>query len=122
MNKLIQKQLDRLRVAKIDFYDELKHVFTFKRHMSKDFKVDNVYVIKLSNQLMNPQNNEVLMSNWNSGSHPTHNYIKAQVNKKVGNMIYVCGAYYDINTKSITNRFWNGWLPDEQLEIIEEVK
>ena len=122
MNKLIQKQLEKLRIAKIDSYDELKHTYTFKKHKGKDFKIDSVYIIKLSNTLMNPKNNEVLISNWNKGNHPTHQYIKVQVNKKLGNMIFVCGAYYDIDTKNVINEYWNGWLPDEQLEVIEEVK
>ena len=122
MNRLIQKQLERLRVAKVDSFDELKNTFTFKRHSEREFKLNNVYIIKLSNQLINPQNNELLMSNWNSGKHPTHNYIKMQVQKKLGNMIFVCGAYYDIHTQDVMSEYWNGWLPEEQLEIIEEVK
>ena len=60
----IQKQLEKLRIAKIDSYDELKHTYTFKKHKGKDFKIDNVYVIKLSSALMNPKNNEILISNW----------------------------------------------------------
>ena len=111
-----------MKIAKIDSYDELKHTYVFKKHKAKDFKVDCVYVIKLSASLMNPKNNEILISNWNKGNHPKYNYIKAQVTKKLGNMIFVCGAYYDINNKDVINEYWNGWLPDEQLEVIEEVK
>ena len=122
MNRLIRKQLDKLRVAKIDSYDELKHIYTFKKHKAKEFKIDSVYVLRLSNSLMIPKNNEILISNWNKGNHPLHQYMKVQVDKKLGNMLFVCGAYYDINTKNVLNEYWSGWLPDEELEIIEEVK
>ena len=89
MNKLIQKQIDKLTVAKVSSYDEVKHTFLFKKHIAKNFEVDGVYILKLSNSLMIPQNNEVLISNWNKGKHPLHQYMKVQVNKKLGNMIFV---------------------------------
>ena len=122
MNKLIQKQLEKLRVAKIDSYDDLKHTYTFKQHKEKEFKIGSVYIVKLSNSLMIPKNNEILISNWNKGNHPLHQYLKVQVDNKLGSMLFMCGAYYDIDTKSIMNEYWNGWLPEDELEIIEEAK
>lgn len=121
MNKLIKKQLDRLKVAKVDSYDESTLTYVFKKHVSKIFKINSVYILKLNELLLNPNNNDILISNWNNGNYPKHKYLKAQVTKKVGNMLFLCGVYCDENKNNI-NEFWNGWLPDEQLDILEEVK
>lgn len=121
MSKIIQQQLKKLTVAKIDSYDALKHTYLFKQHQSMIFKVDACYILKLDDLLLNATSNELLVSNWNNGNYPKHKYMRAQVTKKVGNMLYLCGVYCDENKNNL-NEFWNGWLPDEQLEIVEEVK
>ena len=122
MNKQIEKQLNKLRVAKIDSYDELKHTYVFKKHMAKIFNLEHVYLLKLDKSLLSANGDEILVNNWNKGNYPKYSCLKAQVTKKMGDKIFVCGVYYDETTKQSINEFFNGWLPDEKLEIIEEVK
>lgn len=121
MNKILKQQLDKLKVAKVDSYNELTHTYVFKKHESATFKLDSVYLLRLDDKLLNPKYNDVLISNWNNGKYPTHTILKAQVSKKLGNMLFLCGVYCNEDKEPI-NEFWNGWLPDDQLKIIEEVK
>lgn len=122
MNKLIKKQLEKLKVAKIDSYDEVKHTYVFKKHVAKIFNVNSVYIIRLDKSLLSATGDEILVSNWNQGHYPKYPCMKVQVNKKMGSMLFVCGVYYDEVLKKDMNEYYNGWLPDEKLEIIQEVK
>ena len=122
MNRIIKQQLSKLKVAKVDSYDELKHTFVFKKHVAKIFKLDAVYIIRLDRSLLNAYGDEILVNNWNQGKFPKYACMRVQVTKKMGDKIFVCGVYYDDVMKKDMNEYYNGWLPDEKLEIIEEVK
>ena len=122
MNKIIAQQLKKLGVAKMDSYDELKHTYLFKKHVAKIFKLNSFYIVRLDKSLTSATGDEILVNNWNKGNYPKHSCMKVQINKKMGNMLFVCGVYYDDFSKKDMNEYFNGWLPDEKLEIIEEVK
>lgn len=122
MNRIIKNQLSKLRVAKIDSQDELKHTIIFKRHVAKVFNLDACYIIRLDRTLLSANGDEILVTNWNKGNYPKHPCMRVQVTKKMGDKIFVCGVYYDEVSKTNMNEYFNGWLPDEKLEIIEEVK
>ena len=91
-------------------------------HRGNIFQVNSVYELKLNKVLLNKETSEMLIANWNGGNFPKHQYIKAQVINKLANMIFVCGVYLDDDKKEPINEFFNGWLPDDQVEIMKEVK
>jgi len=122
INKLILKQLEQVHEAEVGEYDSLHHTFHIKKHVEKTFEYNILYIVKLDKHLLNATDNELLVSNWNGGKYPLHEYLKFAVSKKVGKMIYVYGVYYDIINKCDMKEDFEGWLPSEQLEIIEETR
>ena len=120
INKLILNQLEQVKEADIGEYDSLHHTFHIKKHVEKSFEYNTLYLVKLDKHLLNATDNDLLVSNWNNGKYPLHEYLKIAVSKKVGKMIYVYGVYHDIDSKCDTGEDFEGWLPTEQLEIIEE--
>lgn len=122
INKLILKQLDKVEVAKVEEYDELHHTFHIKKHQEQTFEQGKYYIIKLDKHLLNATDNSLLVSNWNNGKFPTYEYVKCVVTKQVAKMIYVYGMYYNIESKQPIDEEWIGWLPIDQVEILEEVK
>ena len=119
INKLITKQLEGLKVAQIDEYDELHHTFHIKKYEEFKFEKGKCYVLKLDEHLLNATDNVLLVSNWNNGAFPTQQYLKCVVTKQVGKMIYVYGMYYNIESKQQLEEEWVGWLPIEQVKVLE---
>ena len=121
VNKLILKQLEDVHVAKIGEYDELHHTFHIKKFQEQVFEQNKLYVLKLHKSLLNSTDNALLVSNWNNGAYPKHEYVKCVVTKKIAKMIYVYGVYYDNEQQLDLEEEWIGWLPTEQIEVIKEI-
>ena len=122
INKLILQQLDKLQEAKVEEYDNLHHTFHIKQIGKPVFQYNIMYLVKLDSHLLNATDNDVLVSNWNKGKYPTHQYLKFAVSKKLANMLYVYGYYYDKDNECDMAEDFEGWLPAEQIEIIKEIK
>lgn len=118
INKLILKQLEKVESAKVGEYDVIHHTFHIKKHQELKFEQGTYYVLKLDKHLLNANGNSLLISNWNNGKFPTHEYIKCVVTKQVAKMIYVYGLYYNIESKQSFDEEWIGWLPIEQIEVV----
>lgn len=121
INKIIEQQLQKLKVATIKSYDDLKHTYVFGKHEANKFKVGNCYLLRLDTKLLTPYNNDILCSNWNGGRYPMHKFVKVQVTKIVGKMLYTSGVYCDDFTREPIGEFWTGWLPDDQVEVLEVI-
>lgn len=119
VNKLILKQLEKVETAKVSEYDELHHTFHITKYEEKKFEQNLFYIIKLDKNLLNGNDNSLLVSNWNNGKYPTQEYLKVAITKQVANMIYVYGMYYNIESKQQLDEEWVGWLPIDQIEIVE---
>ncbi len=119
INKLIQKELEKVKIAKIGPYDQFKHSFHIEKFKEKTFELNHEYLIKLDNSLLNATSNDLLVNNWNNGKYPLFPYMKAVPVKKIGKMLYFYGVYYNIDTKQETQEEWVGWLPIENIEQIE---
>ena len=122
INKLILKQLEEVQEAEIGEYDKIHHTFHIKKHKDKTFEYNIMYLVKLDKHLLNAKDNDILVSNWNNGKYPTHEYLRFAVSKKVAKMLYVYGFYYDIENDCDMAEVFEGWLPQEQLQIIKETK
>ena len=121
VNKLILKQLEQVKNAKVEAYDPIKHSYLIKKHQEIVFDVNHVYIVELNDSLVHPSQDDLLVSNWNNGTHPVQKYMKLEVTKKLAKMIYVYGVYYNIETNVESSDEWDGWLPQESLVIIKEV-
>lgn len=122
INKLILKQLEQVQEADVGEYDKLHHTFHIKKKKEQIFEYNTMYLVKLDKHLLNATDNDILVSNWNNGNYPKHEYLKFAISKKVAKMLYVYGYYYDIENECDMAEDFEGWLPQEQLQVIKEMK
>lgn len=122
LDKIIKQQLDSLEVAKVSAYNEANHRYLFKR-IGSSTEVGKTYIIQLDKNLTIKELSNMLANNWNHGLVPTHTLMKVEVKDKMGTMYLVHGDYLNEDYSLVGGcGFWEGWLPIEQIGILEEVK
>lgn len=120
MNYRFKRELDKVKCVALTYDDNTTHLFIPKINSIK-LEVDNCYLIKLSENVVNPPSNSTLASNWNNGSVPKHYYYKVDISKIMGTMIKINGVAFDnVNQKDI-NELWCGWIPKNEIEIIKKL-
>lgn len=121
LDKIIKQQLDSLELAKVSAYNEEKHRYLFKR-IGSSIEIGKKYIIQLDKNLTSKEVSNLLANNWNHGLVPTHTLMKVEVLDKMGTMYLVHGDYLN-EDKSLVGgvAFWEGWLPMEQIGVLEEV-
>ena len=115
MNKLIEEQLKKVKVASLDDYDAHTHTYHIKKYVAKETLIGHCYSIAIDESLLRQDSNEILRLNWNKGTVPTGKKMNVEIEKKMGHMVYVSGVSAD------TNKMWEGWLPDNQFTILEDI-
>ena len=121
MNKVIEKQLEKLQLAKHGGYDETKHQFIFKKIAGVKLEVGKCYLVKLNKSLTKESENDSLVYNLNRGTFPKYEDMKVDVLKISQGLIQVNGIYFDAVAGEDIREFWSGWLPVNQLEVISEI-
>jgi hypothetical protein len=123
LDKIIQQQLDSLEVAKVDQYIEERHRYLFKQIKPVTLDVFKTYILRLGNSLLTKSTSSALANNWNHGTVPLHGLMKAKVMKKMGGMCLLCGEYLNELFDKIDGcEPWEGWVPQDEVTIMEEVK
>lgn len=121
MNSIISKQLNQLKVAKIDRQDENNNTFYFKKINNNKIKIDSCYLIKLPKALRDVSICDSFLYNLNKGNLPKHEFMKIDVIAFKSSYAQVNGVYYDnINNKNLSE-VWSGWLPINQIDIVKEL-
>ena len=118
INKLIEEQLNKVLDADLSHFDEASNTFFIPKKNEIKLEVDSFYLIKLKPQIFI---NEVLKNNWNKGSTPPGEYLKVDVCNKLGNMFKVNCIVYDNNTKQDLTVSWSGWLPADEIEVLQKL-
>lgn len=122
LDKIVKQQLDSLEVAKISDYSEEKHRYLFKK-IGSSIQVGKTYILKLDKNLTIKEVSTSLANNWNHGLVPIYTLMKAKIKDKMGTMYLVHGDYINEDLSPISDcAFWEGWLPIEQIGVLEEVK
>lgn len=124
MNKIIEDQLNKLKVCKVPPYDYT----TMELHISRQTPVkeclleeNHCYLLKLENYIINPPANFTLHTNWNKGIIPKHECVKAVVSKIMGKMIFINSVGYDLKNNLDTDDVWDGWVPYKSIKVIKEL-
>lgn len=120
MKNSIITELLKVRETRVNFNPQDLEVFIPKKSGIK-LNVDKAYIIRLSDKMIHPENNSILVSNWNCGSIPTEIYYKADINKVVNDMVKITGIGYDYDNQSDKSSMWSGWIPLSEMEIIREI-
>ena len=121
INKLIQKELEKVVIADISNYNPTTNQIIIPRFNQVLMKENEYYLIRIDDEILHPGNNSTLAINWNQGSVPTSKYMKVDVIKVMGKMIRVNGIGYDYENKRDKNEIWSGWLPITHIKVIEKI-
>ena len=81
MNDIIKKQLKSTKVAVIPDFDDNTTSLIIKKLSNIPLIENHCYLIKLKDNLLEPNNTSTLTLNWNNGSIPTHKYYKIDLSK-----------------------------------------
>jgi len=119
INKLILKQLEKVQDAQISEYDVIKHCYYISKKKDIKYEVNHQYLIQLNRVVMSKDT--VWASNWNAGRYPTHEFMKIDVSKRLGDMIYVTGLYYNNETNEDINEMWEGWICTTEIHLVKEL-
>ena len=116
MNKILYEQLKKTSIP-LEFDEDTKKLFIPKmiKFSSGLVKAGEIYRIKLSKSITNPDQNSTLASNWNNGIIPKHDEYIVEIISKMADMIKVNG----VAVEDQSDNFY-GWLPENSFEIIEK--
>lgn len=121
MKSLIRQQLDKVSVADLSNFDEKNNTYIIPKFKQLKVGEGDCYIIRLDASLLNPNENTLLVSNWNKGTTPIHSHYKVEITKVMGKMIKVNGLGYDYVTGTDLNDVWTGWLPLQQVEFLTKL-
>lgn len=120
LNKIAKRELSKVTEVPIQFDDNTTKII-IKRRVDIKLAEGEYYLIKISDFMINPPANSVINSNWNQGNNPHYKYYKVEINKILNNMIKVSGVSDDYEHDGIQNEFWSGWIPREELTVIQKI-
>lgn len=129
MNKVIQKQLEKLAKTRNFHFDDSTTHLVFER-ITEDvnvpdssFVVNGVYKIVIANYIVNPPPNFTLDTNWNKGKKITDTTLFIQINQIAGKMIRFTGRGYKFDTDKTNDNFYeNMWIPAKSIISYERVE
>ena len=125
MNPLIKKQLESCKVANIPYFDDDTLHISIPKGSALNvthYQVGKFYLVELADYIVNPPDGYTLSSNWNKGTSPKYKYYKCEIVKLVGKMICILGCGYDPVSQLDTNDLWEGWVPQQGIKIVQELK
>lgn len=121
MNKLIQDQLNKVKVANIPPYSSTDTEIVIPKNINNVINLDSLqvghyYKIVVAEYIIKPFEGFTLHDNWNKGIIPTDNQMNAEIVQFMGKMVY-------INALGINdNKPWTGWLPIKSILKFERLE
>ena len=125
MNPIIKKQLTSCKVANIpSFNDDTIDIVIPKGSVMNvtPYQIGKCYLVELADYVLNPSDGNTVSSNWNKGTCPRYKYYKCEITKIVGKMICILGCGFDAVNNIDTNDLWEGWVPQEGIRLLQELK
>lgn len=125
MNDLIKQQLQNCKVANVPQFSDNDTQIVIPKGTSltvSPYQVHKCYVIELENYIINPPQTFTLADNWNNGSVPKRKYYKCEISQVVGKMVKIIGCGYDPDTDTDFSDVWEGWVPQNGIKLIKELK
>ena len=124
MNKFIKEQLNKCTYANIPYFDDSTTVIKIpktKPGSANVLRIGRCYLIEISDYVFSSSEMSTLSSNWNNGTFPPCKFMNVEVVNIVGRMYKVNGTGFDPSTNSVIMSTWEGWLPMQSINVIEEV-
>lgn len=117
-NKITKQQLEKVNVA--DLSNFVDGVYYIKQRKDIHLDVNKCYHIELDDVLLQKENNEFAIT-YNKGVVPKNKCYTIDVSKNLGKLVYVNAIAYDKEAKQNLKEFWVGWLPLENIKVLERV-
>lgn len=121
LSKIVKEQLAKCTLIDTSCLNDSSPSALIKKINRIKIDIGNIYVIELSENLLKPPPDSILVINWNGGSIPRSKYYKAEVTKKLNNMIRITGIEYNPETNQDNNIIWEGWLPLDNITIMSKL-
>ena len=125
MNPIIKKQLESCKVANIPPFGDDAIMITIPKGSTLNvtqYQIGKCYLVELADYVVNPPEGYTLASNWNKGTSPKYRYYKCEIVKVVGKMICILGCGVNPVTGQDTSDLWEGWVPQQGIKLIQELK
>lgn len=117
-NKITKQQLEKVNIADLSNFENGVYYIKQKKDIRLD--VNKCYHIELDDILLQKENNEFAIT-YNKGVVPKNKCYTIDVSKNLGKLIYVNAIAYDKTTNQNLKEFWAGWLPLENIKVLERV-
>lgn len=119
MNKIIQNELKKCKVANIPFFDDNTTEIIIQKGgkavVKDDIILNHYYKIEVEDYIIKPYDGFTLHDNWNNGIIPKDKIMNCEVIQIMGKMIKVEAVGAD------TSNTWTGWLPRKSFHVVEEI-
>ena len=125
MNRIIKDQLSKCSVAKVPPFDDTTTHLVIPMKKKSDitkYQINKCYVIELSDSFLALPKESTIVCNWNGGMIPKHKYYKCAIVKVMNNMIKITGFGVDPTLNIETSDMWEGWVPNEEITIVQELE
>jgi len=117
MNKFIEEQLQKCKVAKIETISEDEFFIHKKKETDGVIQLNNYYLIELADYIIHPNENFTLAANWNKGVVPKSKLLKAMITQTLGKMIKV-DAVSDEDENEV---YFGLWLPMGGVKVVKKL-
>lgn len=121
MNKIVAEQLKKCSAADLSQYDEGTRTYHIPKACGIKLEAGGCYVISLADALLSKDTSAVLSNNWNKGTVPLCKCMKVEASRLMGGMVCVDGIGYDPDAKRDIDVVWSGWLPTQDIKILERI-
>ena len=118
MREYVKELLKQCKYADLSSGDEEKGLYIIPMYSKPTFDVGCTYLIKLPRDVVGNRQS-VLASNWNKGTAPKYEVLKAYVSKELGSMIYVDSV--GVVDGDDTDELWSGWLPAKEITQLKKL-
>ena len=118
MREYVKELLKQCKYADLSNGDEEKGLYVIPMYSKPTFDVGCTYLIRLPKDIVGNRQS-VLASNWNHGTAPGYEVMKAYVSKELGSMIYVDSVGV-IDGKD-ADELWSGWLPAKEITQLKKL-
>lgn len=120
MNKIIKRELEKVRVELPDYDDNTTSIF-IPKSVKNDIVIGSNYLIKVKSYIINEPPGFTLSTNWNNGVTPKEQFLSGTLVNVMGKMYQFNCNGYNFSTKEIidSSKYIGLWLPKESFEVVQ---
>ncbi len=121
MNKFIEDELKKCKIAHIDKISETEYVVTKQKETEDLIKLNSYYIIELEDYIIHPNENFTLAENWNKGVVPKSKLLKVMITQILGKMMKVDAVGVGEDFNDLNDVYMGLWLPFGGVKILKEL-